>query len=328
MDRPIALAHGPEGAGNATRMLAIAEELRRADAEFVIAGGGPGAGFLEMNGFSEYEPTTLDFIAKREGDPALLTALAHAGPRVARRFADFYRWLDEEDPAVVLTDDPFAALPAMLHGIPWYRIDHSSVACYDDPFERLAFRIFNGFSLRASEGFFFTSVFEDPYPTRENLIPVGPIAHEPDEDAMEDVEPFDVLVIPGTYSEGFEEMAAELEAEGLSVTMVGGPDWEAAPSMLPYHAAADVVVCTGFSSLAEAVVAGTPVVVYPFIDCQQGIADQIEARGVEGIEVVHSTVDAIAAIQDPPDPPSFENGAPAVADHLRSAIEGDPDRGR
>lgn len=321
MDRPIALAHGPEGAGNATRMLAVAEELRRAEADFVIAGGGPGAGFLEMNGFSEYEPTTLDFIAKREGAPSLVDALAHAGPRVARRFLDFYRWLDRENPAVLLTDDPFAALPAMLKGIPWYRIDHSSVACYDDPFERLAFRLFNGFSLRASEGFFFTSVFPDPYPTRENLLPVGPIAHEPDPDAVAAVDPFDVLLIPGTYSEGFEEMAAELEADGLSVTMVGGPDWEATPSMLPYHEAADVVVCTGFSSIAEAVVAGTPVVVYPFIDCQQGIAEQIESRGVEGIEVVHSRADAMAAVRDPPADPVFENGAPAVADQLRAAAD-------
>lgn len=315
MDRPIALAHGPEGAGNATRMLAIAEELGRVDVPFVLAGGGPGAGFLEMNGFEEYEPTTLDFIAKREAEDAtLLHALAHAFPRVYRRFLDFFGWLRRENPRALLTDDPVAAIPAGLLGIPWYRLDHTTVSCYSRGFERFSFRLFNGLSLRASQGFFLTSVFKEHQRTAENLIPVGPIAHEPA--SAESVDPFDVLLIPGTYSEGFDELAHRLERDGFSVKTVGESDWDPVPAMFPYHQAADMVVCTGFSSIAEAVVAGTSCIVYPFIDCQQGIADQIADREVDGIEVVDSIASTLEAVHDPPDSTSFENGAPAVAEHI------------
>ncbi|MFB6082541.1 MAG: glycosyltransferase [Halanaeroarchaeum sp.] len=315
MDTTFALAHAPEGAGNATRMLAVAEALTARGATVELAGGGPGAGFIEMNGFEEFEPTDLDFIDRREGEEgSVLAGLTHAAPRVLARLRDFANWIDRTDPDVLLTDDPFAAIPALVTGVPFFRIDHSSVACYDEPFERLAYRVFNRLSLEAGEGFFFTSVHQNPYPTRENLIPVGPIAHQPDDPA--DVDPFDALVIPGTYSSGFEDIAERLAEEGRDVTLVGGDDWEVVPSMTPYNAAADVVVCTGFSSIAEAVVSGTPAVVYPFIDCQRGIADAIEAADVPGIEVVHSVDEAVAAARDPPDPPTFENGAEAVADRL------------
>ncbi|MFB6266311.1 MAG: glycosyltransferase [Halodesulfurarchaeum sp.] len=319
MDDTIALAHAPEGAGNATRMLAVATALETRGADVAMAGGGPGARFIRMNGFEEFEPATLDFIARREApDPGLVDALGHAIPRVIRRTADFFGWLRRVDPELLLTDDPFAAIPATALGIPFYRIDHAAAGWFDDHFERIAFRLFNGFSLRLGAGFFFTSVLEDPAPTTPNVIPVGPIAHEPADHPP--VDPFDVLVIPGTYSEGFSEIADRLETAGRTVTLVGGPDWEAVPSMFPYAAAADVVVCTGFSSIAEAAVAGTPCVVYPFIDAQRGVAERIEREGVRGIEVVHDVAAAVETALDPPDPPTFENGADDVADHLVSDL--------
>lgn len=327
-DAPIALAHGPEGAGNATRILGVAEELRAAGAHVEIAGGGAAARFVEMNGFEEYKPPGLDYIDDRQGpDASLFKALLHAAPRVVRRAWEFRRWLADIDPVVLLTDDPLAALPAMSLGIPWYRVDHSSVACYSDTFTRAAFRAFNGVSLRFSRGFFYTSVFENPYPTKANLIPVGPIAHEPDD--VEPVDPFDVLLVPSTYAEGFEAIALWLRSDGYSVRLVGGPDWEPVPVMLPYHAAADVVITSGFSSTSEALVAGTPVLNYPFIDCQRGLAAMIEARDVVGIDIVRSVDEAVEGVENPPASPEFENGAPAVAsrllDHLPTEGRGSPD---
>ncbi|MFB6114304.1 MAG: hypothetical protein ABEJ58_09420 [Halodesulfurarchaeum sp.] len=314
MEGPIALAHGPEGGGNATRMLAVAEELRARSVPVVVAGGGPGATFLSLNGFDEFEPTTIDFISRRGGDGGMINALAHAAPRSIRRLTDFYRWLSREEPAVLLTDDPFAAIAATVLDVPFFRIDHSSVACYDAVFERVAFGAFNGFSLRAGEGFFFISVFDDPYPDRPAIHPVGPVAHSPRD--PEPVEPFDVLVSPSTYSEGFDEIAGRLRNEGLSVTVVGGPDWEPVQSMTPVAAAADVMLCSGFSSLAHAAVVGTPVVNYPFIDCQRGIAEKIEREDVPGIEVVRSREEAVNAVLSPPDGVGIENGAPTVAETL------------
>ncbi|MFW6384655.1 MAG: glycosyltransferase [Halodesulfurarchaeum sp.] len=315
MQRPIALAHGSEGGGNANRMLAVAEKLRTRDVPVLVAGGGPGATFLERNGFDEFEPTTIDFISQRgEEGKDLVGTLVQVAPRAAKRFREFREWLDAVEPAVLLTDDPFATIAATILDVPFFRIDHSSVSCYDRPFERLAFTIFNGYSLRCGEAFFYISVFDDPYPDRPAVVPVGPVAHVPPE--PEAVEPFDVLIAPSTYSIGFDSIAEQLSEEGLSVTLVGGPDWETVDSLYPYAEAADVMLCSGFSSLAHAAVAGTPVINYPFIDCQCGIADRIEREGVRGIRVVRSADRAVEAVLDQPDPPEVENGAIEVAERL------------
>ncbi|MFB6094222.1 MAG: hypothetical protein ABEJ77_04710 [Halanaeroarchaeum sp.] len=326
MDATIGLAHAPEGGGNATRMLGVAAVLASRDVDVALAGGGPGAKFARLNGFEEAEPETVDFIERRRGSGSLLGALPRTAGAAVERARDFGSWLDRTRPDVLLTDDPFAMLPAVVRGIPFYRLDHSSVDCYDAPFERTVYRVFNRLSIELGEGFLLTSVHDDPHPDTDGVHPVPPIAHEPS--TPESVDPFDTLVIPGTYSTGFDRIAAELERGGQDVTLVGDEDWEPVRSMTPYSAAADAVVCTGFSSIAEAVVAGTPVVVYPFIDCQRGIAEAIEVADVEGITVVHSSEEAVAAARDPPPAPSFENGAPAVADHLLSFLADEADRTR
>lgn len=320
MDGSIALAHGPEGAGNATRALAVAEELRRAGVEVAIAGGGSAARFVELNGFEEFSPTGLDFIRMRQVDgSSLFAALRHAAPRMRRRAREFGRWLSDVDPTVLLTDDPAAALPAMTRDIPWYRLDHSSVGCYSDWFDRAVYRGFNGASLRWAETFFYTTVFPDPYPTEPNLRPVGPVAHDPGHSSS--VEPFDVLLVPSTYADGYDRLADRLREVGYSVRLAGGPDWEPVPAMLPYFEAADVAVTSGFSATSEALVAGTPCINWPFLDCQRGIARKIDAGRIPGIEVVSGVAAAVEAVGDPPAAPDFENGAPVVAEELRSHLE-------
>jgi hypothetical protein len=312
----VALAHAPEGAGNATRMMAVAAELEARGREVAVAGGGPGAMFLSLNGYDEFEPPTVEFIDRRQA--SVLDALARAGPRAARRLRAFWTWIGDVDPAVLLTDDPFAAAAATARRIPFFRLDHSLSADFSATVERTGFRLFNGYSLRAAEGFFYTCLWPDDAPV--GLHGVGPIAHEPADPTS--VDPFDALVVPGTYSTGFDRLADRLREAGHSVRLVGGPDWEAVPSMVPYAAAADVVVCTGFSSIAEAAVAGTPCVVYPFIDCQRGVAARIAARDVPGITVVHTLAAAEAAALDPGESPVAENGAVAVADALVAWLDG------
>lgn len=320
MDGPIALAHGPEGAGNATRVMAVAEELRRAGVEVALAGGGSAAQYVELNGFEEFAPTGLDFIRMREVEgTSLLAALRHAAPRMRRRARQFGQWLSGIDPDVLLTDDPAAAVPATIRNIPWYRLDHSSVRCYSDWFARVVYRGFNRASLRLAETFFYTTVFSDPYPGEPNLRAVGPIAHEPQ--TTESVESFDVLLVPSTYAAGYGELADRLRAEGYSVRLVGGPDWEPVPAILPYFEAAQIAVTSGFSATSEALVAGTPCINWPFLDCQRGIAREIDEQGIDGIQVGHSLESVLEAVADPPATPDFENGAPVVAEQLRAYAE-------
>ncbi len=309
-DELVALAHAPEGAGNATRMLAIASALEATGQRIAVAGGGPGARFFRLNGIEQYEPESLDFIGQREA--SVVEALADTAPRAARRLREFFAWLRAVEPAVLLTDDPFAAVAATIRRVPFFRIDHSTAADFDGAVEQLGFRLFNEYSKHIGEGFFYTSLWSEHAPS--GVIPVGPIVYEPADTTA--VDPFDVLVIPGTYSTGFDDLVTRLRASGRTVRLVGGPDWEPVPAMYPYAAAADVVVCTGFSSIAEAAVAGTPCVVYPFIDCQRGIADRIEQYGVQGISIVHSIDEAFEAVVSPPEPSPVANGTDAVVEYL------------
>lgn len=311
-------------------MLAVAAELDAAGVDLALAGGGPGTPFLRMNGFDVAEPTTLDFIGPRRNG-SVLRALAGVVPPAVRRLRDFHGWLGEHDPDVLLTDDPFAVAAARARGVPFFRLDHSMVDCYGALVERTAFRLFNGYSLRAGEGFFHTRLWDASLPPRaETLFPVDPIAFEPDD--ADPVDPFDVLVIPGTYSTGFPDVVDRLRADGYDVTLVGGPEWETVPAMAPHAAAADLVLCTGFSSIAEGVVAGTPVVVRPFIDCQYGIAAGIDRHGVRGVATAYSVDGVLDAVADPPPAPDFENGAGQIADRLRAWLDADaavaPQRGR
>ncbi|WP_234953615.1 hypothetical protein [Halosegnis longus] len=58
----VAVVHYPEGAGHATRMLAIANALEERGADVSFGGGGAGTEFVSLNGYDAVEPTTVDFI--------------------------------------------------------------------------------------------------------------------------------------------------------------------------------------------------------------------------------------------------------------------------
>ncbi len=312
MPEKIAVAHAPEGAGNAIRMLAIASELKKNGKEVVMAGGGPGSLFVELNGFEEFEPATVDFIDEREAG-GLKDAILKNGPQSVRRFQEFSGWLEKEKPAAVVTDDPFAAFASKSQGTHFFRVDHSKAEFYDSQFERNLHRLFNWFSIEFGEEFFFTCVSPDTG-EQEGVKKVNPLVLEPEN--PEKVEEFDVLLVPGTYSKGFDRLAENLRQRGFRVKMVGDDDWKPVPAMLPYYQEADVVVCTGFSSVSEAVVAGTPCVLYPFIDCQNGVARSIEREESKGIAVVNSIDEALEKVEDPPEAMELENGAPEVAAYI------------
>jgi hypothetical protein len=126
-----------------------------------------------------------------------------------------------------------------------------------------------------------------------------------------------VLINPGTHGENFDEIRRQLEAKGYDVRTVGDDDWETKPTMTPYTAAADVVICTGFSSIADTVVAGTPCVIYPFLPFQKAIADRAERDDIEGVSKATSVAEVVESAErycDSTARPEYENGAPAFVD--------------
>lgn len=103
---------------------------------------------------------------------------------------------------------------------------------------------------------------------------------------------------------------------------MGGDDWEPVPSLQPYVAAAEVVLCAGYSTIMEAAVAGRPCVVYPVTDEQRGVARVLERTAVPGFRVESSDERVRDAIANPPPAPEpLDNGAPAVARAVLADLE-------
>src|SRR6056297_3606597 len=114
MDPEVAVAHYPEGAGHATRMLAVAKALEARGATVRLAGGGPGKRFVELNGYEEYVPAVVDYIGDYQDGGNLLRVVTHSVPMSGKRVYDYVQWLRRTEPDALVTDDMFAAMAATL----------------------------------------------------------------------------------------------------------------------------------------------------------------------------------------------------------------------
>ncbi|WP_338035775.1 hypothetical protein [Halomicrobium salinisoli] len=309
MTPEIAVAHYPEGAGHATRMLAVAKALERGGATVRLAGGGAGTVFVERNGYEEYEPTPVDYIDTYQGG-SLRQVFAESVPKTASRVTDYIAWLRETEPDALLTDDMFAAMAALRTDVPLYVLKHDVPALYDDRVERAGATFHTVFQHAAARDFFYPTVWPLSASDPEGVTRVPPVAL--DGDAHERGS-HDVVVVPSHYSE-LDRIADVLERQGLDVVDVGSDEWDAVPSLLPYIRQADVVVCSGYSTVMDAAVAGTPCVVHPATDEQAAVGDWIERFDVDGFTVAEEPLDVVEAVASPPDAPAFENGAAVIAD--------------
>ncbi|WP_240148862.1 glycosyltransferase [Halorubellus sp. JP-L1] len=315
----IAVAHYPEGAGHATRMLAIAEAIEDAGGAVRMAGGGAGAEFVALNGYDEFEPTVVDYIDTYQ-DGSLWQTATESVPATLGRIADYESWLDATDPDALVTDDMFAAMAANRVGVPLYVLKHDMPGLYDDVVERTGAGFHTTFQLSAAREFYYPVVWPQSGadPGRATRIP--PVAldgHPPVRDEA------DVVVVPSHYS-SLDRVAEHLRRQGYDVLNVADADWDPVPSLLPYIRGADAVVCSGYSTIMDAAVAGTPCVVHPATDEQDAVADWLERFDVDGFAVAPDPIDVLDAVADPPEPPAFENGATYIAERVVGDLR-DPD---
>ncbi|GAA0308861.1 glycosyltransferase [Halarchaeum salinum] len=304
----IAVAHYPEGAGHATRMLAVARELEARGATVSLAGGGPGKRFVDLLGYDEYVPTPVDYVGDYQGSGGLVETLTGSVPASARRVHDLYRWLQRESPDRLVTDDMFAAMAAPLAGVPCYVTTHNAPGFYDDAVERAGAAALTSYQRGVARDFYYPTVWPRSSDDPDGVTRVPPLALDVDATVVGDP---DVVVVPSTYSTALDESVARLRDDGRDVTLVGGDDWEPVASMLPTLRAADLVLCPGYSTVMEAAVAGTPCLIYPFTSEQRGVA-RLASRAT-GFRTVTSPDEVERAARDPPDPPVYENGAGRVA---------------
>jgi len=316
-DLTIAVAHYPEGAGHATRMLAIADALVEAGAEVELAGGGAGTQFVTLNGYDEFEPTTVDYIDTYQGG-SLRRVLSESVPATAERVTDYVEWFRELNPDALVTDDMFAAIAATRTDVPLYVLKHDLPALYHDRIERTGAAFHTEFQRSAAREFFYPAVWppaEDENRNSESadVTRIPPVALEGDGTSLPDEESApDVVVVPSHYSE-LGRVADNLARQGYDVIDVGSDEWDPVASLLPYLRAADVVVCSGYSTVMDAAVAGTPCVVHPATDEQEAVVNRLEDTDVTGFAVAETPIDVLDAVASPPDAPSFENGATDVA---------------
>ncbi|MFB6138930.1 MAG: glycosyltransferase [Halosimplex sp.] len=318
-DEPtIAVAHYPEGAGHATRMLAVAEALECAGASVRVAGGGAGTQFVALNGYDEFEPAVVDYIDTYQ-DGSMRRVLAESVPATADRVTDYVEWLREGDFDALVTDDMFAAIAATRTDVPLYALKHDLPALYHDRVERAGARFHTEFQIEAAREFFYPAVWPPDGTGSAGTTRVPPIALDGD---GRDRPAADVVVVPSHYSE-LGRIADNLDRQGYDVIDVGSDEWDPVPSLLPYIRDADVVVCSGYSTVMDAAVAGTPCVVHPATDEQDAVAERVRAADVPGFAVAEDPLDVFDAVSSPPDAPSFDNGAAVVAERVLDDLDSD-----
>jgi UDP-N-acetylglucosamine:LPS N-acetylglucosamine transferase len=315
MSEKVGIVYWCDGAGHAARAIPVAKELESRGNEVAIGGGGPGSIFVDMN---DFEQPDLTHVAVKGSTP--ISFLKHTFgsliPNIFKRTKEIDSWMKEEDPDKVVTDDLFAMLVAIKQRREFHRIDHLTPGLFDWEW-RIPSKIYNKLSLVFGEQIIVTSLWkeeEDP----EGYTRVDPLAQEGESD--EDIEEYDVLINPGTHGENFGKIKQELEDGGFKVRQVGDDQWKTKPAMTPYTEKADVVICTGFSSIADTVVAGTPCIIYPFLPFQKAIADKVEEEDLEGISKATSVEEVVEEAekycQDDSESPDYENGAPGFVDAL------------
>jgi hypothetical protein len=320
----VAVAHYPEGAGHATRMMAVARGLQRRDATVSLAGGGPGGTFYETNGFDAFEPTRVDYVRDFQDAPGPVRGLGRvltaSLPDSVRRLRDVAGWLRAEEPDAVVTDDMFAAGAATWTGTPLYVLTHNAANFYRSTVVRVASRGLNLGQRLAARRFFYPTVWPPHADDPPQVSRVPPVALDPPAGTA-DAGPAEpgVVVVPSTYSEGFDGLAADIAAAGHTVTHVGGPDWEPVPALLPVIERAEAVVCAGYSTVMEAAVAGTPCVVVPHTNEQRGVGRRLDS--VEGFAVATHPGAALTALEDPPSARPHTNGVGVIAERILDDLQ-------
>ncbi|MFC6874706.1 glycosyltransferase [Halobellus marinus] len=319
MSPTVAVAHYPEGAGHATRMLAIAEAIESAGGSVRMAGGGAGREFVALNGYDEFEPTNVDYIDAYQNG-SLWQATKRSLPASLGRIADYQAWLSTTEPDALVTDDMFAAMAATRCDVPLYVLKHDMPGLYDDFAERTGARFHTLFQLSAAREFFYPVVWPESGADPEAATRIPPVALDGQPPVRNDA---DVVVVPSHYS-SLSRVAGHLRRQGYDVLNVADEGWEPVQSLLPYIRGADVVVCSGYSTIMDAAVAGTPCVVHPATDEQDAVADWLERFDVGGFSVAPEPIDVLDAVADPPAAPEFPNGATFIARKVLLDLQ-DPD---
>lgn len=302
----------PEGAGHASRSIAIANELKRESVEIWFAGSGKGLEFVKANKFPYYEVENLRFHKHIMGGN-YGNAFFKFPHKVLKQIKVYKKIADDFDLVVSDTNLPSIVAP-VIAGTPLIYLSHDLPRLHSSG--GLIVKIMNRFALHFSKEFIFPNIFLEKGDLPPKVNEVGPLAHVKNES----VEKTDVFMVPSQFGRlDFGLLKKELEKSGLKVRTTSEKDWKTAPNLYPFVNAASKVICSGYSTLMECSLAGTPTIIIPKTPEQEFIGEKLSE--VEGFHLVRSENEALELVEKDLNPPSgFDNGAEKAAEIIHSHL--------
>lgn len=302
----VLFAFNPEGAGHASRSIAIANELKRESVEIRFAGSGKGLEFVKANKFPYYEVENLRFhkhiMAGNYGN--IFFKFPH---KALRQIKVYKRVVDDFDLVVSDTNLPFIVAP-VIAGTPLIYLSHDLPKIHSSG--GLMVKMLNQFALHFSTEFIFPNIFVEKDDLPSKVSEVGPLAHVENEKT----EKMDVFMVPSQFGgRDFDLLKKKLEKRGQKVETISKEGWKTAPNLYPFIKSASKVVCSGYSTLMECSLAGTPTIMFPKTPEQNFIGEKLDE--VEGFHLASSADEALNLVEkDLNAPNGFENGAKKAAE--------------
>jgi hypothetical protein len=296
------LHYAGDGAGHAMRMLAVAQKLEKKGFEVRITGGGPGRKFLRLNGRSDFSPVNIHFEKNMHEMNAFYAFLNLPGPAF-RRLKDIISWIDRQERNFLIVDDPIAALAAFLKEMKFYFLSHWTWKLPESWIDRTGTFFFHRAISASCEDFFCPAIWDESPPGAEVVGPLAPQGEE-------EVDDFDFLVVPSGMKDDNSRIAKELKRKDYEVREVGSENWSPKPSLQPFIREADYVVCSGYSTVMEAAVAGTPCIINPCTSEQRGIVDRL--GGYSGFRSYSGDIEQ--DLENVGQMESYKNGAEEIAE--------------
>lgn len=265
------------GVGHATRSLAIANYLKNKDVEIKFGGFGPGLELIKMNGFEVYELPQPDFF------PVDQIRIKKIVMPYLRNIKDYFRPFKEFRPDVHLCDMELVSLVIGKKYAKYnYLLSHEF-----HPFDfKLGFKgLLRDFVIKYKSLFaditFHTWIENIPLNKREILV--GPLAYE--EPAKKLKGKNKILYIPtGTGKKDINLSYLRKKIDGTIYSRGQAAKdihkIEKVPNLFPYIKGVDLVICSGYSSIMECIIAGTPCIVLPNSAEQVEVGKRCELKGL------------------------------------------------
>ena len=281
------------GIGHATRSLAIANYLKNKDTEIVFGGFGPGLELIKLNGFEVYKlPQPKFFPLEKIKIKDLIKPYFQHRKEYLKLFREFR-------PDVHVCDMELVSLIiGKIYARYNFLITHE--------FKPFNFKLgFKGFLrkwiIKNKEVFaditFYTWI--EDIPLKQNRRLVGPLAYE--EPAKKLSGKNKILYIPtGTSknSVNLSEISKNIDAtiysrgdNGKNICKL-----KKVPNLFPYIKGVDLVICSGYSSIMECIIARTPCIVLPNTVEQIEVAEKCKLKGLCEIASKEDLLDKVSKL--------------------------------